>query len=130
MNRKQPLRRHTPLVAKTPLKVRQGADGSSTLRRRTPLKARSVKTARNYVKRRDLVAELFTEPTVCEVPWCTDTATDPHEPLTRARGGSILDRSNIRLICGAHHSEIHDHEPDWAYELAFLIHSWDGGAAA
>jgi hypothetical protein len=78
-----------------------------------------------YVERRALVAELFEYPTVCEVPRCTRLATDPHEPLTRARGGSIVDRDNVRLICAPHHTEIHSKEPAWAYELGFLINSWD-----
>jgi hypothetical protein len=97
--------------------------------RRTRLKQRSAKNAKRYVQRRALVAELLAEPMVCEVPRCTALATDPHEPLTRARGGSILDRANVRLICSAHHSEIHDTEPAWAYEQGFLKHSWPGDAA-
>lgn len=113
------LRRATPLAR------------GGTLERRTRLKPRSAKTAAKYVTRRAIVAELFAEPVVCEVPWCTERATDPHEPLTRARGGDILDRSNIRLLCREHHREIHDTEPSWAYDLGFLCHSWDrhGGAA-
>lgn len=105
------LPRKVPLRTKTPL------------RRKRWLRPRSPKTQRRYVERRALVAELFLYPVVCQVPWCTSLATDPHEPLTRARGGSILDRDNVRLICRPHHSEIHDHEPVWAYEHGFLISS-------
>jgi hypothetical protein len=100
------------------------------LKRRTRLRYRSAKTRRRYVDRRALVAELTAYPTVCEVPDCAERATDPHEPLTRARGGSILDRANVRMICRGHHDEIHSKEPDWAYSLGFLVHSWDGGGAA
>lgn len=98
--------------------------------RKASLKPRSKKTAKKYVKRSILIAELLLYPTVCEVPRCTRTATDPHEPKTRARGGSILDRTNVRLICGPHHSEIHDTEPAWAYEHGFLKHSWHEEDAA
>lgn len=122
MKRSTPLARRTPLQAKTEL-----ARGQSTLTRTGRFKPRSAKTARLYVTRRALVAELFADPVVCEVPWCPSIATDPHEPLTRARGGSVVDRANIRLICAEHHRQIHDEEPDWAYLHGFLIHSW--GAA-
>lgn len=105
--------------------------GTSTLSRRKGLPFRSAKTARIYVTRRAIVAELFAEPVVCEVPWCTDRATDPHEPLTRARGGDILDRANIRRVCHPHNVMFASDEQPWMYELGFLVHSWDapGGAA-
>lgn len=99
----------------------------------TRLRHRSAKTEAVYrTRRRPLVAELFAEPVVCEVPWCTTTATDPHEPRCRARGGDIADRANVRRICRTCHQKIHDTEPAWAYRYGFLIHSWDldGGDAA
>lgn len=96
--------------------------------RRAGLKPRSDKTARKYITRRQIVAELFTESSICEVPWCTSVATDPHEPLTRARGGDILDRDNIRKVCHPHNVMFaHDEQP-WMYDLGFLVHSWDGAA--
>lgn len=111
------------------LKRGKGLERRSELERTGGLKPRSPKTARKYVPRRGLVADLFLYPTICEVPWCDQRATDPHEPLPRARGGSILDRDNVRLICRPHHGEIHDTEPGWAYEHGFLKRSWesDGG---
>ena len=63
------------------------------------LKPRSEKTVRKYVTRRQIVAQMFLYPSVCEVPMCSEIATDPHEPLTRARGGDILDAENIRKVC-------------------------------
>ncbi len=36
---------------------------------------------------------------LCEVPYCNEPARDPHEPLTRARGGNITDPENCRAIC-------------------------------
>lgn len=49
---------------------------------------------------------------------------DPHEPLTRARGGSITDPSNLMWLCRAHHDFAHAF-PDAAYEVGMLRHSWD-----
>ena len=66
---------------------------------------------------------------MCEVPWCTSVATDPHEPLTRARGGSITDPDNVRKVCGFHNWMFGNDEQPWMYELGFLIHSWPGDAA-
>ena len=84
--------RTRPLEARTGLRPGAGlARPAASPLRRTPLRHRSAKTAQIYVTRRQIVAELFACPQVCEVPWCTSTATDPHEPLTRARGG---DRSS------------------------------------
>lgn len=95
------------------------------------LRARSARTERVYrQERRPLVAALFAEPSVCEVPWCPEIATDPHEPLTRARGGSIVDRSNIRLVCHGHNVMFSADEQPWMYSLGFLVHSWDRGRAA
>lgn len=113
-----------------PMPRTTGLRNGSQPARKAGLKPRSKKTAAKYVHRRALVAEMFAEPTVCEVPWCSNTATDPHEPKTRNRGGSILNRANVRLICAPHHSEIHDTEPAWAYRLGFLKNSWDEEDAA
>lgn len=93
--------------------------------RRSELRPRSAKTAKRYVTRRQIVREMFLYPEVCEVPWCTEIATDPHEALTRARGGDILDRSIIRKVCHPHNVEFASDEQPWMYELGFLIHSWD-----
>lgn len=92
--------------------------------KRTPLRSRSKKTVTAYVERRRIVAFRAAAFPVCEVPHCTNESTDPHEPLTRARGGSITDRNNLRMVCRLHHDLIHA-EPEWAYELGFLRHSWD-----
>jgi hypothetical protein len=92
--------------------------------KRTPLRPRSKKRAALYVQRRRLVAEVLAAHPVCEVPWCIHPATDIHEPLTRARGGSITDPENVKAVCRMHHDLIHL-EPEWAYEFGFLVHSWD-----
>ena len=49
---------------------------------------------------------------------------DPHEPLTRGRGGSIVDRSNVVMVCRAHHGWIH-RTPIEAGRLGLLVHSWE-----
>jgi hypothetical protein len=92
--------------------------------RRTPLRVRSKKTAVVYRTRRKLVDRVLRTRPVCEVPWCIHPSEDVHEPLTRARGGSILDETNTKAVCRMHHDLIHL-EPEWAYELGFLVHSWD-----
>lgn len=92
--------------------------------RRTALRSRSKKTARVYTQRRRLVADVLAAFPVCQVPWCDRPSTDVHEPLTRARGGSILDRDNCKAVCSLHHDLIHLEDPIW-YELGFLKHSWE-----
>lgn len=92
--------------------------------KRTPLRHRSKKTQRVYVERRKVVASRLEAFPICEVPWCTHPSEDVHEPLTRARGGSITDPDNIRAVCRMHHDLIHL-EPTWAYEYGFLKHSWE-----
>lgn len=88
------------------------------------MRARSLKMQRKYRQRRKLVAELLAEPTVCPVPWCDRLADSPHEPLTRARGGSILDPANVVAVCWQHNQEL-TLEPPWGYELGLLRHSWE-----
>ena len=56
---------------------------------------------------------------------CHGFAIELHEPLTRARGGSILDPANTVAICRSCHQYIHDH-PVAALELGLLRSSWEG----
>lgn len=49
---------------------------------------------------------------------------DPHEPLSRGRGGSIVDRENVLMVCRRHHSWLHSH-PVEAHGLGLLVHSWE-----
>ena len=121
--------RRTPMKPRTkPMSRGASLVSTARLERHTRIKTRSDKTARIYVTRRALVAEMFLYPEVCEVPWCSNVATDPHEPLTRARLGSILDPSNIRKVCHPCNVMFGDKEEPWMYELGFLVHSWDGAA--
>lgn len=88
----------------------------------------SAKRQRQNRQRTELLREPRIYPQVCAVPWCTNVGDSPHEPLTRARGGSITDPANIVMVCWPHNQEL-TLEPPWAYELGLLVHSWDGGAA-
>lgn len=73
-------------------------------------------------QRRAMLAELTVRPRRCEIVWddrCEGTAVDPHEPLTRARGGSITDRANVVLGCRYCHDQVHAH-PAEALERGLL----------
>lgn len=50
--------------------------------------------------------------------------TDLHEIKTRARGGSILDESNICVLCRDCHNYI-TRNPREAVEQGWMKHSWD-----
>lgn len=55
-------------------------------------------------------------------------ADDIHEPLTRARGGSIVDPDNQAPLCRPCHDEVTfrpESELGWAYAIGLLVHSWD-----
>ena len=119
--------RRTRLAPGKGLTRRTQLRSAATLARGKGLAARSKKQQAAYRERiRMLAAMVRAEhgPIVCAVPDCGELAQDPHEPLTRARGGSITDPDNVTLICRRHHEEIHL-EPAWAYQLGFLRHSWE-----
>ena len=56
-------------------------------------------------------------------PKCQGRSVDCHEILSRARGGSILDDSNILCVCRACHTWITDH-PAEATKLGLLKSRW------
>lgn len=94
-------------------------------RRSKRLRPVSEKRAAMQDERRQLVGELTGGP--CTVRWddrCLGKATQVHEPHTRARGGSILDRDNCVPLCAACHRAIHDH-PAEATERG-LLRTGDG----
>lgn len=89
------------------------------------LAAVSKKRQQENAERRDMVKRLWPDETPrCAKPGCGRLADDVHEPLTRARGGSITDPDNAVPLCRSHHDDVGDEE-EWAYELALLIHSWE-----
>lgn len=58
---------------------------------------------------------------------CTRWADALHEPLTRARGGSIVDEANTVPVCNPCNSWLSarpESELGWAYDAGLLIHSW------
>lgn len=130
MRRGKPLARRTRLTAATRLERKTPLEGTAGLARVTPLRAVSSKRRKANQVRRDAVYATFGDAPGCVVPGCWRLADDVHEPLTRGRGGSITDPTNMAPLCRPHHTEITDTEPAWAYELGLLIHSWGGGDAA
>ena len=72
-----------------------------------------------------MIRQLWPETPVCVVAGCTRLADDVHEPLSRARGGSITEPANAVAICRPHHDELTFGEPEWAYEQGLKVHSWD-----
>lgn len=96
----------------------------SQLPRSTPLRPRSRKQQKLYRDERvPLVIELLSENPLCER--ChSRAAVDVHEIKTRARGGSILDRDNLAVLCRPCHSWVTDN-PAEAHEEGWLKHSWD-----
>lgn len=124
------LQRRTRLTATARLGRKTPLNGGEALARVTPLRPVSSKRRAQNRVRRDAVYATFGDAPGCVVPGCLSLADDVHEPLTRARGGSITDPANMAPLCRPHHTEITDTEPPWAYELGLLVHSWDGGDAA
>ena len=78
----------------------------------TPIRKRSRKMAKVYREARvPLVRRLLAERPRCEARFlliCTGRSTACHEKLTRARGGSITDETNVMCVCRACHDAIHD----------------------
>ena len=122
--------KRTPLERKTPLQ------------RRTPLRAMSPKRRKVNRLRKEMVRRELAKRPVCEAgpqiasyrlerhgmeyairlavgAPCTTRAVDIHEPLTRARGGSILDPANTGAVCRTCHDWIHSN-PKSATRLGLL----------
>jgi hypothetical protein len=116
--------RSTALERSTPLR------GGKPPTRRTRLRAQSDKRRKENRERREMANRLWPDGRPrCVVPWCTRLADDLHEPLTRARGGSITSPENAEPLCRTDHDALED-EPQWAYDLELLVHSWDKRTAA
>ncbi|WP_329521214.1 HNH endonuclease signature motif containing protein [Spirillospora sp. NBC_01491] len=124
------MKRGGRLERRTPLTTKTGLPRTGGLARRTPLRAVSSQRAAENRERRKVVHAVFGDAPRCVAPGCGRLADDTHEPLTRARGGSITNPSNMAPLCRGCHTEITDTQPDWAYAAGLLIHSWNGGDAA
>lgn len=124
------MNRRTRLKAKSRLERRTPLSSGSSLTQAKPIRQQSKKRKAENRQRRKVVQATFGDQPMCVVPGCTRWADDVHEPLTRARGGSITDPANMAPLCRPHHHEITFTEPAWAYEIGLLAHSWDRGDAA
>ena len=101
---------------------------------RKPIRSVSAKRARENAQRRRVIAEVTLRRNICEAGTLIATAdsghrcqrggVDIHEPLTRARGGSITDPENMVVVCRACHNWIH-HNPALATTLRLLVHSYE-----
>lgn len=127
-SRVTPLLRSAPLQGGTPpgrvVPLRTG------LARNTPVRKVSARRARENRERAAMADRLWPDrregTVMCTVPECPRKADDLHEPLTRARGGSITSEDNVKPVCRQHNDEL-TLEPEWGYRLGFLKHSWDAG---
>jgi hypothetical protein len=105
----------------------------SPIARRTPLRRVSLRRQRVASLRRLAVAEaLLRADYRCEghpylervgAQVACDGPLDPHEPLTRARGGSIVDPDNIVIVCRNVHNWTHAN-PSLATEAGLLRSAW------
>lgn len=119
-----------PLARRSRLQRRTELNNGSQLEHTNRINPQSKKRQAENRIRRTVVRATFGDQPTCAAPGCTRPADDVHEPLTRARGGSITDPTNMAPLCRPHHDEITFTEPAWAYDLGLLIHSWDRGDAA
>jgi hypothetical protein len=134
--KRSPLNRKKSLQSNTPLKRTEFKKNpkSSMAPRSSQINKRSKtsKRGKEELQRASFVAEIILQANgLCEAWWnirmvdyeqskkCLRLAREVHEPLTRARGGSILDPDNAVAICRICHSWIHDH-PELAKSVGLL----------
>ena len=87
------------------------------------MRPRSRKMAKKYVERRRLVIEILAQFPICERCQVA-RSTEVHEVLSRARGGSILDKSNCKALCHKCHFWITTNPAD-AKAQGWLKNSWE-----
>lgn len=110
---------------KKPMPRGEGFKRSGNPERSSSLPKQSKKRQQQNRERRAMKNAMFPDGTPpCIVPWCGQWADDLHEPLTRARGGSITEPDNAVPTCRGHNQELTE-EPAWGYELHLLVHEWD-----
>jgi hypothetical protein len=125
--RSRPLARTVPLQARTPLSRDTGLQRAGRI---NPVS--SKRRAENQERRAMLTGLYGSEQPPCAVwvllhpEWCTRWADDAHEPLSRARLGSITDPANVIAICRPCHDVLTfrpESEIPWAYRLGLIRHS-------
>ena len=129
------LRRGTGLKRNTasrgPIFPAAGTPASPSARKtaaRKPIKPVSDKRRAENRERRAMADRIWPdrrEGTVmcgCGRPECQRPADDLHEPLSRARGGSITDEGNVIPLSRHCHDEI-TLGPDWAYRAGLIKHN-------
>jgi hypothetical protein len=117
MERRKPLKRKTPLTSTSELK-RTGRLKPASTKRAKLLRERRAVIERVMVGRSCEAHVLIAQ--VDQRHVCARTAVDVHEPLTRARGGSIVDPSNMIPVCRSCHDWIHAHPKD-AQQVGLLL---------
>ena len=84
---------------------------------------RSKKREAVYRERRPLVEQMLAEFPICQR--CgTNPSDDVHEVVSRARGGSILDRANLCCLCRSCHTWV-TLNPAAAHAEGLSAHSWE-----
>ncbi|HEV3268433.1 MAG TPA: HNH endonuclease signature motif containing protein [Acidimicrobiales bacterium] len=91
----------------------------------------SLKRAALNRKRAKFVRLVLAEVPYCEARLanCTRRSTDVHEILTRARGGSVIDRKNVAALCRRCHAFI-TVNPAWSALNGWMLSSWSTEADA
>lgn len=96
----------------------------SYLQHGKPLRQTSNHRQRENRERAPILKALREGSCQARLDGCTGRATDGHEIVTRARGGSITDPRNILGVCRNCHDWITTH-PREATEFGLSRHSWD-----
>lgn len=100
--------------------MRRDPDKAKAWRQRSkPIPRESTKRKITNRERRSVLAEVVHgKACAAQLDGCSGMATDGHELLSRARGGSITDPDNIVPLCRSCHRFVTEH-PAWAQE-----HGW------
>lgn len=122
--KRSPLKRTTPLRSRTPLR------STTTLKSTKPINPVSKKRAAENRQRAKVKKQIMDTVTACQAGpliaqadrrhRCWREPHDIHEPLTRARGGSITDPENMIVVCRSCHDWIHNN-PSAAQTIGLLV---------
>jgi hypothetical protein len=98
--------------------------------KRSPLRRSSRKAAKRARARKAFLLKLTGgQPVPCQAQVsgvCAGVAVDGHEILPRGRGGSIIDASNVLMVCRPCHDFIGNNRTA-AYELGLLVRGYGEG---